>query len=723
MTVQAERRLGIRGLHLGADPAQLAEGALTVADGIRYLESGSVHSRGGRAKCRLEWPDEGLGNPLDYVHTISHFKANERVRGFGPYYDQRIYLAPTHTESIPQRLNFLYKSGGRLWFNDELIGFYPHLTGNGIQDSSTTRAKVVVYGDKAYIIDESSIPKVFQRNPRAEQLDLKRVSYDTRRMGIDWPKTTSTSYKPTSVQHLAAGPSLPNGLYRFRIALENKHGVVSNPCLPSNYELLTSAALRDYITVDWSSLVSLFPTGTDAVSKIRLYTQFTPEGSNQVEASAYLLWKVVSSNYAGDGDGVHTARYTQTLHTQRASQAAMAVDRGCPPRMRDMVIINDTAFGLAVPDTIYREVIMTEGEQRSAGEIPGPLIAPPGSRFPVRAGIKLYDNTVIKDIRVDGSYLFISQAGEPEHMEISLQVGKGTEIGVGLASLGSSCVVFTNQAIYICGLEPELSLRRVPAKVGAISRDSIVETERGIRFIGTDGVPRLFNGATVDEVADELLPVFDRDDYIGDYTPFDKSQGQEVQGTYGDRKFFMLYPTSQIQQEYKPGTSIDPGSSRHMAVGDESRGPTLWSIDRIPSYESIYWLGRESRLLAIDSAGWFYFIEEGLTMAQSAGSDASVVFEVATRRQGMGGLQTQFYALQLDVDTQGTVLAVTVQVDGVPELATGFSFSTVRREEMLYLLPSYFKGHYLEVRLGGVTVTRIALHGLWVETARRGEFS
>ena len=45
-----------------------------------------------------------------------------------------------------------------------------------------------------------------------------------------------------------------------------------------------------------------------------------------------------------------------------------------------------------------------------------------------------------------------------------------------------------------------LERKRVPARVGAISRDSIVETENGIRFIGTDGIPRLFNGATVEDI-------------------------------------------------------------------------------------------------------------------------------------------------------------------------------------------------------------------------------
>lgn len=724
MAIETERKLGVRGLHLGADPAQVAEGALTLADGIRYFESGSVHSRGGRAKCRLEWPDEGIGTPALYAETIPHFQASDRVRGFGVYYDQRIYLAPTNLQTIPERLNFLYKAGGRLWFNNALIGGISYLTGDGIQQDIGTRAKVVVYGDKAYIVDESTVPKVFQRNPRAEQVDLQRVSYDTRRMGIDWPKTTSSAYKPTTAQHVGAAPGLSLGLYRFRVALENKHGVVSNSCLPSTYELLTGAAIRDYIVVDWSGLQAQFPTGTDAVKNVRLYCQFTPEGSTQTEASAYLLFKVVPWNYVGDGDGVYTARFTQTLHSQRASQAAMPVDRGCPPRLKDLVIINDTAFALAVPDTIYREDIVTEGEQRYAGELPG-IIANIGFgyRLPLRGPIKLYDNTVIKDIRVDSSYLFIGQPGEPEHMEFFLPIGKGTEIGVGLASLGASCVIFTNQAIYVCSLEPEFTLRRVPAKVGALSRDSIVETERGIRFIGTDGVPRLFNGATVDEVADELLPIFDRDDYVGDYLPFDRSQGQEVQGTYGDRKFFMLYPVSQVQGQYKPGTAIDPGVPRHMAVGDESRGPTLWSIDRLPSYESLYWLGRESRLLAIDSGGWFYFIEEGTTMAQASGPDTPVIFEMATRRQGMGGSHTQFYAVEVDAETQGTTVAATAVVDGVPELSTAFSFSTVRRDAVLFLLPSYFKGRYLDLQIGASTLTRVAISGLRVETAKRGEMS
>jgi hypothetical protein len=145
-------------------------------------------------------------------------------------------------------------------------------------------------------------------------------------------------------------------------------------------------------------------------------------------------------------------------------------------------------------------------------------------------------------------------------------LGNGSEIIVGLAPLGTSCVIFTNERIHVFDPESE-SIRTVPSSVGCISRDAITPTERGIRFVATDGIPRLFNGALVEEVADELLPIFDRDDYQGAYLPFDKSNGQEIVGTYGDRKFFMVYPVSAAGNLFKPGQDIASGIDRDLAVG------------------------------------------------------------------------------------------------------------------------------------------------------------
>ena len=171
--IDQERRIGVRGLNLSADPAQLGEGALTLADGVRYFEDGAAFSRGGRVQAGLSFPYEGFTGGSTglfvYTDTVNHFRATGRVRGFAPFYDQRIWPTDTTgaTIPLPQRLNYLEKVNGRLQFNNDYAGSSTGvIAGDGGFFSPYTRAKMVVYGDRAYVIDEQTPMKVFRKPSR-----------------------------------------------------------------------------------------------------------------------------------------------------------------------------------------------------------------------------------------------------------------------------------------------------------------------------------------------------------------------------------------------------------------------------------------------------------------------------------------------------------------------------------------------------------------------------
>lgn len=807
MALDQESRVGIRGLNLGADPTQLAQGTLTLADGVRFVEAGAAHSRNGRVRAGLSFPLEAVSYTVP-TQTIAHFVAPGRVRGFSPFYDQRIetrhgpksftvvaatdivtvtahgyptvpdgsrepvvlsgltgaaglspgityyaqridantiYLhaapydaTPINVTSdgsgtiesvrplanLPARLNFVYKSAGKLYFNDDYAESGSGIIqGDGNFRSQNTRAKIVPYGDRVYIVDESTDPKVFRRRPRQEQGVYQRVKYDVRRMGVLWP--TATSHVPTTSYVATGSTKLETGLYRFRIVLENKHGTISNPSMPVGHGI-TGAEANGVIRLDWAAILNSFPGFADAVSKVRIYVQFTADATSQTEPSAYVYWKSVPTSPT-------TADYTRAEHDKRQSRPLMQVASGAPPQLLDLQIINDIAYAIPTAGIVYREVPISDGESVTH-EVPagsaditittynfrdgrGTRTIP--RHFP---GFKYYDNTQIKEIRVDPSYLFWSRPGEPEAMENWVQIGQGGEVNVGLAGIGGVCVVFTNVAIYTFNGE---ELRRVYSKVGCLSRDSIVETEHGIRFLGSDGIPRIFNGATVDEISNELLPIFDREDFVGDYAlRFDKANAQECQGTFGDRKFFFTFPVTSASTNPVPGTYIDPNPQRFLAIGDASRGPTAWTIDRPGGYEIVYWLGRESRLLGINTAGEFYFLEEGFVdQKQVLLADDPVYYDIKFRKfASAGGLQGQFYRLAIDANTQGETLTVVASCDDVPSLVISRSFSTARRDEFKMYLPAKFKGRFLDVRIFGTVSTRVAVYGVTIELAPRGVF-
>lgn len=726
MALQQEKRIGVGGLNLGADAGQLAEGALTIADGARYVELGAVHSRGGRKRAGLEWPAENAVSTTSYIDSIAHFRAGARVRGFAPYYDQRVW--PTNASNVslplPTRLNYLYKKNGQLWFNHNYVNDDTDIvTGDGAFGNPNTVAKIIVYGDTAYIADEGTAPKAFRKKPKASQTFESRIKYAAGRMGMVWPTAGSSdpsdlTQKPTVVSASTAAITLAAGTFRFRIVLEDQFGKQSGPSMWVQW-VQASGASDDALTISWATISSTFPA--EAVN-VLVYVQYTA----LVDTSAGAVIPIEPSDYLFVGraaafTGPQTMAFTVNDQVDMQNRPAMRHWSGAPPKLTELCIVNGIAYGASDVDIIYREEEEGQAYETYIERI-STQIGFGQSRSSFRNLTKLKSKSTIKAFPVNRSYLFVSEPNEPEYMETFMRLGNGTEIIVGICPLGATPIVFTNERIYAIDTET-LANKVVPASIGAISRDSIVPTERGIRFVSTDGVPRLFNGATVEEVATELLPIFDRDDYSGPYLQFDRANGQEVQGTYGDRRFYMTYPTAITPGNFKPGTTIDALSSRDLAVGDESRGRTMWSIDRFAGYETVHWLGRESRLLGIDTLGDFYFIEEGLTQEFASGSGAPY-FEVATRRFSLSGLESQFYAIEVEGDSGDAVaLFLECRVDNQPDLVETYLFQTDGRETKKFLLPSYFKGRYLDVRLWGEPIRRAAIYRLTPEMARRGEFS
>lgn len=711
MGVTQERRVGIRGLNIGADAADLAEGALTIADGARFLELGSVSSKGGRTRVTLEYPLEaGFSADTSYVNTIDHMHSSPAYpRGLTPYYDQRVWPfdGSGNAVAIPQRLNFVYKARGDIHFNDEGSGYI--FTGDPTFKDPATRAKFVCHGTDIYIADESTRPKIWRRKKAADQASGSRVKYDVRPMGLIWP--TATAQVPTITTPNAGPGTLYSGVYRFKMQLENSMGDLSGTSVNvvvavpgvAGQQTLSNAT----INLDWSGITGTFPTSVSAPTRVRLFASYTASYVAWAEPSEMKLWKTVAV-------ATTSALFTEADFNKMTDGPPLAGRFDYPPILKDFTIAAGRSFGISTRDSVYRELLIGEGGARIAGGFFG-------RTDPNLVTRKWYDNSEIRKQELDESYVLWSDAGEYQYMPNWTQVGDGTETCVGLAALGASCVVFTNKGIYV--IDPnEPSVRRTPSTVGAISRDSIVLTERGIRFVGTDGVPRLFNGATVDEVATELLPIFDRDDYMGPYLKFSRANKNEVVGTYGDRKFWMLYPVASASGIFKPGPTSDDEVARNMAIGDESRGPTLWSVDRHPTYRDIYWVGNESRLLAIDSNGYFYWLEEGAFQATPTG-DENPYFEFATRKFSAGGVMAQFYCVLLDVDTQGDEVAMECAVQGPTMLTHEYAVRADGRQQLKFLLPSTFKGEYLDIRIYGSPAVRVTVFGIMVEATRRGEIS
>jgi len=402
----------------------------------------------------------------------------------------------------------------------------------------------------------------------------------------------------------------------------------------------------------------------------------------------------------------------------------MRKDCGSPPKLRDMIVINDVAYGAADNDVIYRE--QSESKIMQVSETAIESSSTDHGRFgsvTIRYRTYVYNktqtNTVIGPEAVNRSYLFISNPGEPQYMGIFLPIANGAEEIVGLAALGANCVIFTNEGIYTYDPVDDV-LRTSPTRVGALSRDSIVSTERGIWFVGTDGMPRFFNGATAEELAHELIPLFSRPDYLGYYKPFDLGNAQEISGTTGDRKLFLVMPVSSLPTSWKPGTLIDGTvGERCIAIADFTMGRPRWSIDTI-SWEAVYWLGKESKLLGITTSGEFYFLEQGLLDEDAAGVGWPIPFTAGLRWFSAGGVQAQFNEALLDIDTQGETVYSRFEVDGHSDVRTSFTSAESGRDESVIPLPANFKGRYLDWRISGSVSKRVSVYGGIVEASARG---
>jgi len=507
---------------------------------------------------------------------------------------------------------------------------------------------------------------------------------------------------------ISFAPILPLGvgIYRFRIVLENVNGTRSSPSMYVQYAK-TAADPTAALFVQWSTISATFPT---SVTRVRLYVQYTIDQGAATLPSAY--------SYVGDAavaSGATGIPFKVADAVDQKNRELMPLNIAAPPILRDIAIAGGIAYGAADLDTIYREV--EEGQALTTTVTESIVWRTGAGAFNVYT--TLTAKTKIVAIPVNRSYLFLGAPGEPENMYSFRPVANGSEQIVGLMGLGPLCVIFTNEGIHTYD-RTEDRINSGFSHVGCISRDSIVATEQGIRFVATDGVPRLFNGATVEHIADELLPIFDRDDYIGDYSRFDKANAQEIVGTYGSRKFFMVFPVGG-NKIYKPGQEVAPGAPRYLAIGDNSHGQTQWSIDRKPSYHHVYWLGRESRLLAIDADGYHYFIEEGLIQQNPVDvADETPYMELSTRRFAGGGVQAQFYKVKLDVNTQGQMVGFYAEIDDNPAISVDATFSTVRRDEVTLDLPANFKGRYMKIKFFGNVGNRFAIYGILPEVVTRG---
>jgi hypothetical protein len=213
---------------------------------------------------------------------------------------------------------------------------------------------------------------------------------------------------------------------------------------------------------------------------------------------------------------------------------------------------------------------------------------------------------------------------------------------------------------------------------------------------------RIFNGATVEEIADEVLPVFSKEDYVGYYNKFDRQFAHEASLEGGNHKVFLSYPVSQSPGAVPGKPTINSSPSHNLLVGDSSRGRTIWSIDST-GYEQLLWLGRESRMLAADFDGSFYAIEEGFADEGNGVPDRAPQFEMAARWFGTRRGMSRFHNVTVEIDTKGQDVTLVCRVDNRTEAVMEFTINTVGRQEIDRNLPAHFKGLYLEARIIGST--------------------
>jgi len=727
MTQVREERGFLTTINLVGDEGQLRQGVLLRADGVRPKTMGSITTRQGRILHAFNIPgytgEVVTDGSLPAVTNaglygeIKPFRSSfTPVRGYTPYYDQRLAWTDEAThpnlKNQPLAMNHVFKSGGAIRFNGFVGGESLQVSGDMTFDSWDTVAQFIQYEDKLFVVDESTDAKMMQRSNKADQTHAAINKYEVSRMGIKWPDfpTIAAGSSPSVVQGTPASSDDDvawAGLYKFRIALENKFGRVSNPGLPGTTIVAVHFPSSPIdIRIDWSALVAGFPT---EATHVRIYFQFVPADTSAAEPSA---WHLVQRQEIGTANprtpgGTDEWTFYWNEFRNRSISPLMGLFNGYPPRLKAMVIINDVAFGIAMPDRIVRETFLQDGNKRAV--IDEAVVGPFGTEL---GRIKSYESTELTEIEVDDSYLFISEPGAPDAMEAWVQIGEGGERGVGLAALGSRCVIFTDRAIHIYDPAARV-LAKAFAHIGALSRDSIKSTEEGVFFLGTDGVPRLFNGATVQTVGQGVEPLFskryDQQSYL--YKKFDRDRSHEVVTMAGNNVVMMTYP-------------ILSGPTDYNLLIMRTKDPFPIVIDT-ESYPWLHYLTEEGRILGIADDGAWYFLEEGQGTAdeQISFTDEDFRFYATTRKMGTS-MSTQWFKFEVEFDGGGSDFRIVAKIDENPSLTHTYEITTssqTGRETRVLYLPPHFKGRYIDFTFWATIQDKpISIYRLHIEEGTRG---
>lgn len=626
--------------------------------------------------------------------TITDFTLTSVSGSAGDFYISGLSLKPVvafGADRLPTRLNILHKGlDQKLYFNESVEGGVDGILSgvSGFEDADA-RAKFVQYADDIYIIEETTVPMLFTRKADKEQRYAQRVKYEVIPASVPWPKPSSARPSVTNIAGLV--DPLPAGIYSFRVQFETVHGRKTGPSMPGSYNL-TQSDVTNGLYVTWGGMLG--DPDLVGLSHANVYVQITDPNA-AIEPTDYKLVKRISLEAAGDdgSDATDSLRFTMTDYRKKSIGAALNLASGHMPRLLDFKIVNDVGYGIPANDTVYRE------ETKDS---------PPVQVKDIRGGRlddgqdKLWDTTEIKEVRLSPAWLMVSEPGEPYIMQRRFPI-EHAEQGVGLSTMGDTVFVHTSDGLHAFSDDPPI-FKRIPSSVGTLTRDSIQEDERMIRFMGDDAVPRLFNGAVIEEIALELLPLFDQEDYAGYYFPFDRSRVTAVSSASGKRRYFLSFPTAPGGGDvsHKPGLSDE---SNVLAIADMSKGRSQWSLDRTP-YDELSWLGRESRILGVTSIGEFYALEEGLEDQNAATLPVSVpATTAAERRFGREGFTTRFFKLAFEAHTQGQNMTLTCQLDEDPELTETYTVNTSGRERVEFYLPGWFKGLYLDVTFSGTTTT------------------
>lgn len=625
--------------------------------------------------------------------SITDFTLTSTSGGAGDFYISGLSLKAKvafGADRIEPRLNILHKGGdAKLYLNNHVEGGTDGiLTGSAGFEDPDTRCKFVQYADDVYVIDESTRPKLFTRRPDEFQAYGSRVKYEVIPASIEFP--TPASPRPFTLAIAGGPPYLPVGLYSFRVQFETAHQRKTGPSMPGSYNI-TQGDINDEILVTWGGILG-DPNLAD-VTHANVYCQFTPPYEN-IEPTDYKFVKRLEINNPGDvsGDPTNSIRYTVTDFNTKAVAETLNLAAGHMPRLLDFKIVNDVGYGIPAYDTVFRE--QTKGSEQITWRN-------------LRAGrldagqLKRWESTEIKERRFSPSWLLVSEPGEPYLMQRSFPI-ENDEIGVGLSTMGDTVFVHTTSGLHAFTDDPP-TFKRIPSSVGTLTRDSIQEDERMIRFLGDDAVPRLFNGATIDEIALELLPLFDQQDYAGYYNPFDKGRVKAISSASGKRRYYLSLPTKaggSSQISLKAGGA---DNTNVLAIADSSKGRSQWAVDR-RSYAELSWLGRESQLIGVTPEGGFYILEQGYAdLTQLATNDPT--WAASMRWFGQQGFTTRWFRLTVEANTAGVDMLVTCQVDGDSELTQVFTVNTTKRERVDFGLPGWFKGLYMDVKLSGTTTS------------------